>query len=61
MLSWESLFIPLRLSTRQSTKLSTGVNPQWRSAENVKLLLNDSHLEPQALRLQHHHVDDDLE
>jgi hypothetical protein len=29
--------------------------------EKVKLLLNGSHLEPQAVRLQHHHGDDHLE
>jgi hypothetical protein len=29
--------------------------------EKVKLLLNSSHLEPQAVRLQHHRGDDDLE
>jgi hypothetical protein len=37
------------------------VNPQGRNTEKVKLLLNDSHLEPQAVMLQHHHGDDDLE
>jgi hypothetical protein len=51
----ESLFIPSRLSTRQSTKPSVGVNPQGRSTEKVKLLLNDSHLEPQAMKPQHHY------
>jgi hypothetical protein len=29
--------------------------------EKVKLLLNDSHLEPQAVRPQRHCGDDDLE
>jgi hypothetical protein len=47
-LSWESLFILSWLSTR-------------RSMEKVKQLLNGSHLEPQAVRLQRHHRDDDLE
>jgi hypothetical protein len=61
MLSWESLFIPSRLSTRRSTKSSAGVNPQGRSTEKVKLLLNGSHLEPQTMRPQRHHRDDDLE
>jgi hypothetical protein len=61
MLTWESLFIPSRLSTRWSTKSSAGVNPQGRSMEKVKLLLNGSHLELQAVRLQRHHGDDDLE
>jgi hypothetical protein len=61
MLSSESLFIPSRLSTGRSTKSSTGVNPQRRSAEKLKLLLNGSHLEPQVVRPQRHHKDDDLE
>jgi hypothetical protein len=46
MLSWESLFIPSRLSTCQSTKSSVGVNPQGRSAEKMKLLLSDSPFDP---------------
>jgi hypothetical protein len=58
MLNWENLFTPLRLSTHQSTKSSDGVNPQGRSVEKVKLLLNGSHLEPQVVR---RHGDDDLE
>jgi hypothetical protein len=29
--------------------------------EKMKLLLNDSYLEPQAVRPQRHHGDDDLE
>jgi hypothetical protein len=37
-----------------------GVNPHG-SAEKVKLLLNNSHLEPQAVKLPHHHGDDDSE
>jgi hypothetical protein len=37
-----------------------GVKPDG-SAEKVKLLLNNSHLEPQAVRPQHHRGDDDLE
>jgi hypothetical protein len=61
MLHWGSLFIPSRLSTCQSMKSSTGVNPQGRSAVKVKLLLNGSHLEPQAVRPQRHHRDDNLE
>jgi hypothetical protein len=32
-----------------------------RSAEKVKLLLNDSHLEPQAVRPQRRRGDDDME
>jgi hypothetical protein len=39
---------------------SVGVNPHV-STEKVKLLLNGSHLEHQAVKLQHHHGDDDLE
>jgi hypothetical protein len=45
----------------RSMKSSVGVNPQGRSMEKVELLLNSSHLEPQAVRLQHHHGDDDME
>jgi hypothetical protein len=37
-----------------------GVNPH-ESTEKVKLLLNGSHLEPQAVRPPHPHRDDDLE
>jgi hypothetical protein len=36
-----------------------GVNPHG-STEKVTLLLNDSHLEPQAVRPPHHHGDDDM-
>jgi hypothetical protein len=61
MLSWESLFTLSRLNTHRSIKSSAGVNPQGRSMEKVKLLLNSSHLEPQAVRPQHHHGDDNLE
>jgi hypothetical protein len=57
MLSCECLFIPSRLST----KSSVGVNPQGRSAKNMKLLLNDCHLEPQAVRPQRHCRDAHLE
>jgi hypothetical protein len=61
MLSWERLFIPSRLSTCWSMKSSTGENPLGRSGEKVKLLLNGRHLEPQVVRPQCHHGDDDLE
>jgi hypothetical protein len=61
MLSWESLFTPSRLTTCQSSKSSAGVNPQDRSAEKVKLLLNDSHLKPHAVRPQHPHGENDFE
>jgi hypothetical protein len=37
-----------------------GVNPH-ESAEKVKLLLNSSHLEPQAVKPPRHHRDDDSE
>jgi hypothetical protein len=36
------------------------VNPH-ESEEKVKLLLNNSHLEPQAMKLPHHCGDDNLE
>jgi hypothetical protein len=59
-LNWESLFIPSRLSICESTNSPVGVNPHGR-AEKVKLLLNSSHLEPQAVKPQRHRGDDDLE
>jgi hypothetical protein len=37
-----------------------GVNSHV-STEKVKLLLNINHLEPQAVKTQRHHGDDDLE
>jgi hypothetical protein len=61
ILSWESLFIPSRLSMRRIMKSPAGVNPQGRSVEKVKLLLNKSHIEPLTVRLQRHHGYDDLE
>jgi hypothetical protein len=61
ILNWESLFILLWLGTCQSTKSSAVVHPQGRSAVKVKLLLNGSHLKPQAMRQQRHRGDDDLE
>jgi hypothetical protein len=61
MLSWKSLFILMRLSMCRSTKSPTGVNLRGRSAKNMKLLLNNSHLEPQDVRLQRHRSGDDLE
>jgi hypothetical protein len=42
-------------------KSSVGVNPQGRSAEKVKLLLNGSHIEPLVVRPQLHREDDDME
>jgi hypothetical protein len=39
---------------------SVGVNPHG-STEKVKLLLNGSHLEPQAVRSQCPHRDDHME
>jgi hypothetical protein len=59
-LNWESLFIPSRLSSCQSMNSPVGVNLHG-SMEKVKLLLNGSHLEPQAVKLQRHRGDDDLE
>jgi hypothetical protein len=58
-LNWESLLIPLWLSSCWSTDSPVGVNPH-ESAEKVKLLLNNSHLEPRDVKLPHHHGDDDL-
>jgi hypothetical protein len=58
-LNWESLFILLWLSSCWSTNSPVGVNPH-ESAGKVKLLLNNSHLEPQDVKLPHHHGDDDL-
>jgi hypothetical protein len=60
MLNWESLFIPSWSSNRRSTNLPVGVNPHG-SAEKVKLLLNSSHLEPQAVKMPRHRGDDDSE
>jgi hypothetical protein len=59
-LNWESLFIPSRLSSCRSTNSPVGVNPRG-SAEKVKLLLNNSHHEPQAVKPPRHHGDDDSE
>jgi hypothetical protein len=59
-LNWESLFIPSWLSSYRSTNSSVGVNPHG-SAEKVKLLLNSSHLEPQAVKPLRHRGDDDSE
>jgi hypothetical protein len=47
-LNWESLFIPSRLSSCQSTNSPVRVNPH-ESMEKVKLLLNSSHLERRKL------------
>jgi hypothetical protein len=59
-LNWESLFIPSRLSSCQSADSPVGVNPHG-GIEKVKLLLNSSHLEPQAMKLPCHCEDDDSE
>jgi hypothetical protein len=59
-LNWKSLFIPSRLSSCRSINSYVGVNP-YGSTEKVKLLLNDSHLEPQAVRPPRPRGDDDLE
>jgi hypothetical protein len=60
MLNQESLFIPSRLNSCRSTNSPVGVNPHG-STEKVKLLLNNSHLEPQAVKPPRHRGDDDLE
>jgi hypothetical protein len=60
MLNWERFFIPSRLSNYWSTNSPVGVNPHG-STEKMKLLLNSSHLEPQAMKLSYHRGDDDLE
>jgi hypothetical protein len=59
-LNWESLIIPSWLSSCRSTNSSVGVNSH-ESMEKVKLLLNSSHLEPQAVKPPRHHGDDDSE
>jgi hypothetical protein len=56
-LNWESLFILSRLSSCQSTNSPVAVNPHG-SAEKVEMLLNSSHLKPQAVKLPRHHGDD---
>jgi hypothetical protein len=58
--NWESLFIPSRLSRYRSTNSPMGVNSHG-SVKKVKLLLNDSHPEPQAVKPQHHRGYVDLE
>jgi hypothetical protein len=60
MLNWESLFISSRLSSCRSTNSPVEVNPHG-SVEEVKLLLNISHLKPQAVKPPRHHGDDDSE
>jgi hypothetical protein len=57
-LNWESFFIPSWLSSCQSMNSPVGVNPH-ESMEKVKLLLNSSQLEPQAVKPPHHRGDDD--
>jgi hypothetical protein len=59
-LNWQSLFIPSWLSNCRSTNSPVEVNP-YESVEKVKLLLNSSHLEPQAVKAQHHRGDGDSE
>jgi hypothetical protein len=58
-LNLESLFILSRLSSCRSMNSHVRVNPHG-SEEKVKLLLNSSHLEPQAVKLPRHHEDDDI-
>jgi hypothetical protein len=59
-LNSESFFIPSQLNNCRSTNSPVRVNPHG-SKEKVKLLLNNSHLEPQAVKPPHHRGDDDLE
>jgi hypothetical protein len=59
-LNRESLFILSRLSSCRSINSPVGVNLHG-SVEKVKLLLNNSHLEPQAVKSQRHRGDDDSE
>jgi hypothetical protein len=59
-LNWESLFIPSRLSSCQSTNSLVGVNLHG-STKKVKLLLNSSHLKPQDVKSSCHREDDDSE
>jgi hypothetical protein len=59
-LNCKRLFILSRLSSCRSTNSHVGVNPH-ESMENVKLLLNNSHLKPQAVKPPHHHGDDNSE
>jgi hypothetical protein len=58
--NWESMFIPSWLSSYWSTNSSVGVSPHG-STEKVKLLLNGTHLEPQAVRPQRPRGDENLE
>jgi hypothetical protein len=59
-LNSENFFIPSRLNSCRSMNSHVGVNSHG-SKEKVKLLLNNSHLEPQTVKPPHHHKDDDLE
>jgi hypothetical protein len=59
-LNWESLFILSRLSSCRSINSPVGVNLHG-SVKKVKLLLNNSHLEAQAVKSQRHRGDDDSE
>jgi hypothetical protein len=59
-INWESLFFQSRLSSCQSMNSPVGVNLHG-SAEKLKLLLNNNHLKPQAVKPQRHREDDDLE
>jgi hypothetical protein len=59
-LNWKSSFILSWLSSSQSTNSSVRVNPHG-STKKVKVLLNVSHLEPLAVRLQRPHEDDNME
>jgi hypothetical protein len=60
ILNWESLFILSWLSSYRSMNSPVELNPHG-SAEKVKLLLNNSHLEPQAVKPLRYRGDDDSE
>jgi hypothetical protein len=60
MLNWESLFILSQLSSCRSMNLFVRVNPHG-STEKMKLLLNVSHRELQAVKPQRHRRDNNLE
>jgi hypothetical protein len=61
MLSWESLFIPSRLSTHRSTKSSAREKPTGEKRREGETTADSNLLEPQVVRPQHHQGDDDLE
>jgi hypothetical protein len=61
-LNLKSLFISSRLSSYQSTNWHVGANPHGSEEKvKVKLLLNNSHLKPQAVKPPRHRRDDGVE